>query len=428
MSDLSELRVLIVSEHASFRFGGEAVLPAHYFKGLRARGVECWLITHERTRRELEEAFAAEQGRITYVPDTWLVKMLYHLGRPLGDRLNYFTFGAALRVLNQLTARKMARRLVAEKRINVVHQPIPVSPKEPTLLRKLGAPLIIGPMNGGMSYPPDFRDYDSRLMRAFQGGARFLTPLFHWLLPGKREAALLLVANARTRAALPKGVGPVRSLVENGVDLGLWREVENRSGLEEETPPLFLFAGRLLRLKGVDILLDAAAAARKVAALRLVIVGDGTLRAELEAQAKALQLAEVVTFAGWVTQRALAERMAACDVFVLPSLHECGGAVVLEAMACGKPTIAVNWGGPGDYLDAATGILIQPSRRERLVQELAGAMMELAKDPARRQELGRAARAKVEREYSWDEKIDRMIEIYAEVARGRNGREARFEA
>ena len=105
MTARDELRVLIVSEHASFRFGGEAVLPAHYFKGLRERGVECWLITHERTRKELDEVFAADRDRIVYVPDTWAVKTLYRLGKPLPDRLNYFTFGYGIRILNQLAAR-----------------------------------------------------------------------------------------------------------------------------------------------------------------------------------------------------------------------------------------------------------------------------------------------------------------------------------
>jgi glycosyltransferase involved in cell wall biosynthesis len=403
---------LIVCEHASFRFGGEAVLPAQYFKGLRERGVECWLITPERTRGELDEVFAGERGRIAYVPDTWAVKMLYRLGKGLPDRLNYFTFGYGIRILNQLAARRVARRLVREKGIDVVHQPIPVSPKEPTLLRRLGAPLIIGPMNGGMNYPPAFRHYDSWLMRGFQRVGRFLSPVFHWVMPGKREARVLLVANERTRGALPRCRGEVMELVENGVDLELWK-VEDREG--GGGPVVFLFAGRLVRLKGVDILIDAVAKVGGRAEIRVEIVGDGSIRSELEAQARGLGLGEVVRFVGWVSQKELAGRMAGADVFVLPSLHECGGAVVLEAMACGKPTIAVRWGGPADYLDESTGVLLEPGGREMLVEELAEAMVGLANDAERRRALGRAARGKVEREYSWRGKIEVMMGVYRRV-------------
>ena len=55
-------RVLIVSEHASVKFGGEAILPWHYFRILRRRGVEAWLVVHERTRDELISLLPEEAG------------------------------------------------------------------------------------------------------------------------------------------------------------------------------------------------------------------------------------------------------------------------------------------------------------------------------------------------------------------------------
>ena len=102
---------------------------------------------------------------------------------------------------------------------------------------------------------------------------------------------------------------------------------------------------------------------------------------------------------------------------MLPSLYECGGAVVLEAMAAGLPVVATAWGGPADYLDDSCGILINPSSPDAFVADLAGAMVKLAKDPALRLCLGRAGRARVERLFDWERKVDRMLEIYASVAR-----------
>ena len=100
---------------------------------------------------------------------------------------------------------------------------------------------------------------------------------------------------------------------------------------------------------------------------------------------------------------------------MLPSVFECGGAVVLEAMATGRAVIAVDWGGPGDYLDPGCGILIQPSTAAALVDDLAAAITRLANDRALCEKLGEAGMRKVLADYSWPAKIDRLTDIYREV-------------
>jgi glycosyltransferase involved in cell wall biosynthesis len=84
-------------------------------------------------------------------------------------------------------------------------------------------------------------------------------------------------------------------------------------------------------------------------------------------------------------------------------------------MASALPTIALNWGGPADYLDNQTGILLDPAARAELVVNLSQAMIDLAQDPHRRKTMGLAARAKVESEFTWAQKIDQMIEIYRDL-------------
>src|SRR5204863_1499844 len=85
-------RVLIVCENASARFGGEAALPLHYFRVLRQRGMDVWLITHARTRPELARMFPDDR-RILYVEDSWLHRFLWHIGRKLPAQIAYFTVG-----------------------------------------------------------------------------------------------------------------------------------------------------------------------------------------------------------------------------------------------------------------------------------------------------------------------------------------------
>jgi glycosyltransferase involved in cell wall biosynthesis len=423
----SQPRVLIVAEHASTKWGGEAILPLHYFRILRERGVEAWLVVHERTRPELELLLPDELERIRYVHDTFVHRLIYKVGFSLPHQLSYLTFQFALRVLSQMIARRTVRRLVERHRIDVVHQPIPVSPREPSLMGDVGAPVIIGPMNGGMVYPPAFRNLQNRATAALMKAGRCIADLMNRVMPGKLKARTLLVANPRTRGALPRGTrGEVIMLIENGVDLSLWAPSSEPSEDGDGRPTRFVFAGRLIDWKVVDILLEAFANVLKRTPATLDIIGDGPRRAWLEEMAHTLAISSHVRFHGWIAQDQCAARFKAADVFVLPSLYECGGAVVLEAMASGLPVIATKWGGPVDYIDGSCGILVEPSSRPAFVEGLCAAMMELATNPDRRRRMGQAGRRKAADEFDWQRKVDRILEIYYRTAEnGRAGPPAR---
>ena len=404
-------RVLIIADHASSCRGGEAILPLHYFRGLHARGVPVWLITHSRTRDELQSEQTG--GRIRFIPDTAPHRLLARIGRALPRRLRQATVGLLSRLLTQVQARNEAARLIREECIDIVHQPTPVSPREPSALFGLGVPVVIGPMNGGMDYPPAFRSIENPVTRFFITWARAVSRLSHRLLPGKRKADALLVANARTRSALPTGVsGRVIEVPENGVDPALWKPRVGR--LKPGGPGYFVFVGRLVDWKAVDILLEALARTRTRRPTRLKIIGDGPMRKSWSTLARSLGLQDQVTFSGWLPQPEVAKHLASAEALLLPSLYECGGAVVLEAMCCAVPVVAIAWGGPVEYLNEDCGILVEPDSREALVNGFASAMCRLAESPELRASMGRAARERA-RTYHWDYKIDRMLEIYRET-------------
>jgi glycosyltransferase involved in cell wall biosynthesis len=349
---------------------------------------------------------------------------MWRIGQRLPARLSYFTTGFISRLSTQFAQRRMARALVREHGITVVHQPMPVSPKEPSLLHGLGAPVVIGPMNGGMAYPPGFEKGGLRMVSALEGLGRATARWMNWLMPGKRHAALLLVANQRTRRALPGGlVAPVIELPENGVDLQLWAPqvgAEVPQGAGDVTR--FIFMGRLVDWKAVDLLLKAMSKAASRGAMSLTVVGDGPQGPALQDLARQLGLlaeqpgqAGKVHFAGWKTQLECAGLLRQHDALVLPSLWECGGAVVLEAMACGLPVLATDWGGPADYLDATCGILVPPQSPEQLIAGLAEGLQRLAASPELRRQLGQAGRRRVEAEFDWDKKLEQMLKIYEQA-------------
>jgi glycosyltransferase involved in cell wall biosynthesis len=266
-----------------------------------------------------------------------------------------------------------------------------------------------------MDYPPAFRSADSLLSRIFVALARPLTAIVNRLLPGKRNAAVLLVANQRTAAALPAGYrGRVVELVENGVDLNIWHTESWHAASARPQPAAnrFVFMGRLVDWKALPIVFEAMT---RVPAATLDVIGDGGMRQSWQQEAERLGVGSRVQFRGWRSQQECAQALADATALVLPSLYECGGAVVLEAMAMARPVIATGWGGPADYLDCETGFLIAPISREAMIAGFAEAMQRLIDHPELAARMGAAARKKLLAQFTWEMKIDRIIEIYESV-------------
>jgi glycosyltransferase involved in cell wall biosynthesis len=405
------MRIIIVSDNASSRFGGEAFLPLNYFRLLRLRNIDVRLVVHERNKTELQERFPADLDRLYFAEDTALHKALFSWSRFLPRRLAEATTGFIIHLSTQLAQRRIVRDLVKKYKIDVVHVPIPVSPKIPSLIYGVGAYVVIGPLNGGMEYPEAFRQQQGLLSRLSIAFGRWLANFMNILFPGKRRASIVLVANRRTREALPHGMrGRVIELVENGVDFSVW----HRSALRNENQPAirFIFVGRLVDWKALDIVLEAMHRLKDLGHLYLEIIGDGPMLESWQNIADRLALGPTVQFSGWMSQQECAQRLQLADVFVLPSLFECGGAVVLEAMAMGLPVIATAWGGPTDYLDESCGILVRPCSRESLVTGFAGAMKTLAESSALRKRLGEAGRTRAMTHFDWDRKIDKILSLY----------------
>jgi glycosyltransferase involved in cell wall biosynthesis len=412
------MRICIVAEHASYRFGGEAILPIHYFARLRARGEDAWLVVHARTRDELEAAFSSDRNRLRFIEDAWFHRFLFRISRVLPRRIAESTVSLLSMLITQYLARKIVLALRDSEGLDVVHQPIPVSPRFPSLMFGLKLPVIIGPMNGGMEYPPALRHSESILSRISIPVGRKLSDLANSVLPGKKLANVLIVANRRTRLALPRGIkGQVVELPENGVDLSVWLAPEKMRGPTSLAPKTehFVFIGRLIDWKCLDIVIEALC---QVPDAHLEVIGDGTMREAWEHLAGDLGVSSRVAFSGWLTQTECASRMQSAIALVLPSIYESGGAVVLESMAAGVAVIATKWGGPVDYIDSDSGILIEPESRRVLVEGFAAAMRKVIAAPEMARTMGLSGRKKVEQYFSWEQKIDSIMHIYREAIAG----------
>jgi glycosyltransferase involved in cell wall biosynthesis len=283
-----------------------------------------------------------------------------------------------------------------------------------------------------MEYPPAFRDREGAASRLVERFGRAVSHVVNRIAPGRLRADSLIVAHSQTRAALPIGVRGViyDGISDSGVDMSIWGARGRVDRPSDGGVTRFAYLGRLVDWKGVDLLLEAF---RRVAdrdgSATLQILGDGPARPALEAQADRLGLRGRVEFVGWVSAREGADRLEKVDVFVLPSLRECGGGVLLEAMALGLPCVATRWGGPGHFVTDETGIRVEPGSPEGFVAGLADAMLRLAESPELRRSMGQAGRRRVaESVYNWDRKVDRVVEIYRETIERHASKALRPEA
>lgn len=410
-------RVLIVAENASLKFGGEATKPFLFFRFFRKRGMDVRLLVHARCRAELEAAFPKDQDRLYFIPDTAAHKLLWQLGRRMPAKVDEQTLGFVRHQVTQLLQRDLARELVRNHGIEIIHEPTPISPKQVSILYDMGAPVVIGPMCGGMDYPPGFQYMQSGFARQLERAGRAAAQLFHGAMPGKLRAGALVVANDRTRLALPRGTrGRVYDMPESGVELSSYAPIDY-AARPQDPAVRFVYLGRLVDWKAVDLLLEAFhAVARQNPDARLDVLGDGPMLDPLRRRATELSLNDRVEFAGWVNKAAGFDRLRAADVFVLPSLRECGGNALLEAMAVGLPSVVTNWGGPGVYVDDTCGIRVDPVSRDAFVAGFTRAMLTLAASRELRVRMGAAARRRLSTHYfTWESKVQRMLEIYRDT-------------
>ncbi len=400
------MKILIVCEHASNVFGGEAMLPLNYFRLLDKNQHEVYLITHARVKTTIQQIADIQQENVFYVPDTAAHKLLCKYSEYLPERISVVTFGFLLHLITQFYQWKLAKKIVRLMKIDIIHEPAPVSAILPSAMFRLNVPIVIGPMNGGMTFPAAFSHMAGKSERVLYVLARFFSTLTNLMIPGKLFATILLVANQRTKQILPRfKLGKVIEMVENGAFSTLDAPNKSLSKINLNV----LFAGRLVDWKAIDIVIDAINKSNTGA--KLTILGDGPLRNELEAYAN--QYApNKVEFLGMVQHKEVNQYYDSADIFVLPSLRECGGAVVLEAMARGLPVIATNWGGPKDYITKETGFLVEPKSREYMVQEFARIIDDLSERPDLRYKIGQASINRINDHFLWDKKIQSMMSIY----------------
>lgn len=206
-------------------------------------------------------------------------------------------------------------------------------------------------------------------------------------------------------------------VVPNGVDPEKFKPIEDTSaakqkfGLDDE--PIVLFVGSLIPRKGLPFLVKAAEKIIKEQPKTLfVIVGTGPLKNQLLDTIEAAKLSGSFRFLGNAKDDSLPLIYNFADVFVLPSIQEGQGIVLLEAQASAKPVVAFEVGGVSEaFVNNETGLLINPGNTD----ELANGVTKLLSDKALSEKMGANARRFVMHNFTWDICTQRMLRVYREA-------------
>ena len=374
-----------------------------------ARFYDVWVITHSYNRPLVEahrKKGALKDVQMEYVQLPFdLRRIFYKL--EIGQRIYYYLW----QILALSRARKLHKRIGfdAAQHVTFNNDWIPSQ-----IGAHLPVPFIWGPMGGGQRTPKAFfRDYKKT------GVAADKVRLFgqwigrHLLLARHRSirrARAILVCNNETREKIPpRFQSRVHYFPVNGI------AEEDLSGPADRNSGEFhvMCAGRMIHWKNFSAGLEAFGIfAADHPDSRLSFVGRGPEREILGSLAEKLGLKERVRFIKWVPRRELFQKMRSSDVFLHPALREGGGAVVVEAMACGLPVIGLNNAGPGMHIQKEWGIKIEPHSPEQIVREMAAGLKKLYDQEELRQRMGETALKRAAEFYVWDRQGERLRDIY----------------
>ncbi len=312
---------------------------------------------------------------------------------PFNGAENNITLGWTLR-------RRLAERLAPGGRpaFDVVHVHCPISPVLPLVAidvaSKTGLPIV-----GTFHTAADTDGW----VRAFR------RPLSRFV--ARLDRAVAVSEAAREYAARHFPIAPI--IIPNGVDLDRFRPGVPRLARFDDGVPNVLFVGRFDPRKGIPELMRAAdRLARDGTAFRLVLVGDGGLRAEAERLARGALSGRVV-FEGRVAHEHLPAYYASADLFCSPARGgESFGMVLLEAMALGVPVIASDLPGHRSVVTPGQEGVLVPRRD---VDALANAMGWLLRDAEERRRLGANGLARAA-SFGWDAIAGRLEGLYREIA------------
>ena len=312
--------------------------------------------------------------------------------------------------------RQLRRRILAGE-FDVVLRLMPMTAVLPSpfafFLRKGPIPFVIGPLNGGLPWPPGFSQLENQ--KEWVADLRNLYRYLPFARSTYRHAAAIIAASSQTYSEFAEYNDKLFFVPEPGIARSLCygdsRTPEPGAKLE------LIFVGGLVPRKACDLALRAAAPILRSDLARFTVVGDGPERNRLEQLARSLGIEEAVHFCGSLSHAEVLRRLRSADVFVFPSLRDNGAGVVFEALGTGAVPVVADFGGPGDIVHPKVGYKVALTTENDIVAQMEKILTDLAHNRNRLEQLRRQGMAYVRECLTWDAKAQAVTRVLHWVVR-----------
>lgn len=371
---------------------------------------EVWVITRANNKTVHDAAFAVEPkpdnlNFIYYDTPKWA--RWYKKGK---------RFFLIYYYLWQLGSFFEARRFLKTHEIYLVHHLTGGMDWMPSGLALLGLPFLWGPVGSETTHPVILKTlpFSVRLKELFRKGVLFygrqLDPFVR--LTGRRAKIIL----SHTPENLPRRYADkVIPYVQTGINPTV-RFAKQKSFLGRGDKFTVIYAGELIHWKGASYALDAFISfARGCKESCLIMIGDGSLRHQLEKKVEQSGVAKQVEFLGKVSMERLIEELPRGDVFLYPCYHHGLATIVLQAMLTGLPVICLEGDAIGRTVGSECGITVPLNKSTDFIPMIADALSRLNEDEALRVILAKRAREKTMDTYSYQVVSAGYDEIYRRV-------------
>jgi len=259
---------------------------------------------------------------------------------------------------------------------------------------RLGLPFVIGPIGGGDVTPALLRGSYPAMLALREMLREISIKLAYWdptIRSMYRQATLVFCKTRDTLAILPASCRE-KSRVQ--LEIGVEPHRIRSEVIAQPASADFLYAGRLVYMKGIHLALEAFSELRRDRPnATFTIIGTGPNEAQLKSFSATLGLQDSVRWLGWIPQEEMWAQFCSYTAFVFPSLHDSSGNVLLEALSQALPVICLDTGGPGAFLPPSCGIKVPVENRSEseVVGDLTTAMQHFADNPELRAQMARRA-------------------------------------
>jgi glycosyltransferase involved in cell wall biosynthesis len=360
---------------------GDGLVACDFIKGLASRG-------HRLLVAARNTALARELPA-----NVVLYPLPTKINIPLLDRLEYMW-----------RVRRLFKQLAKREPIDLAHQMNPVFTGLSLALAGFKIPLVLGAYVPRWPNDPDAVAGSLPWLKSLvQKINRFVCSI------QQRRATLLMLTSpaALNRVPFPEQVDSKIHRLEIGIDAQAFAPA---AAARRDARPTILFLANLQKKKGIYVLLDAFAQVFKANPdCRLIVAGAGEEADAIAQKLAAMDCRDNVELVGRVERPNVPALLHRCDIFCLPSFGEPYGAVLLEAMSCGKPIVATDAGGIPHLVPSAGGLLVPPQD----ASALAAALLRVSSDESLRRSMGAANRKHIEEHLSWPSVIDQLESGYA---------------